>query len=1207
MATMASRQASAGGYVQTQNRSQQRSRDCPRPFLMHKPLTRACVALIIAVSCSETSTAAPVVVETDPLSPEEQREQFHLPDGFEIQLVACEPDIGQPMNLSFDAAGRLWVTHSIEYPYPADGEGVEPRDDRFSGVGDHEPRDRLTVLTGIGADGRPAEITHFRSDLNIPIGVAPARDGTIVFSIPNIWLCRDADGDGTAETRDRLYGTFGNVDTHGMTNSFTRWIDGWIYACHGFRNTSTITGADGHSITMNSGNTFRFREDGSRVEQITWGQVNPFGLTFDPWGNKYSADCHSRPLTCLIREGYYSSFGKPHDGLGFAPDMIAHDHGSTGICGAQWYAAEQFPLEYRGGIFLCNPVTGAVQRDRIEWRGSSPWAVEQPDFITCDDGWFRPVDVQLGPDGALYIADFYNAVIGHYEAPLDHPRRDREKGRIWRVVYTGMEESGSTGEVAGPPDLTQLDMTALVEKLADPNITVRTLATNLLHDRFGRAAGKPLRDVVVTSDSPEQRAHASWLLFRLKELDPFTLELLAGDPSDLVRTHLARILSETDAWQDEDRMRALRLLVDPEPMVRRAAAAAIARHPSTQTVAPLVEAFHSVPKDDSHLRHTLRIALRNHIADAEIVASESFAAAFEDYAELLAHVALGAPTPGAASLIARYLESTAAPVGQRPELISHVARYGNSALLDEFINRLRSSADRPAADVYADLLALIDGFQSRGGRSSDRVAPWAGEFAIEQLEQSDEGRIGWIDAPLPGRTIAAHIFSIQRRPSADGDARSLFFSSLPAGEQQTGLLRSGSFVLPPRFSFFIAGHNGVPDKPPQPNNRIQLVESESGELLLSALPPRNDTAQLVEWDLSAHSGKTGRIEIIDGDDDGAFAWLAVGRFSVDGLNPQAYSPVDAAADLIIRLRLASASPVLSRIVLDNEARLTDRLRCANALLALNPDARLSTLLGTASARHPGETAERILSQVVSPDGEIIRNELSKVLQTATAASQRQLAIALAADHRGAETLLQFVEAGRVSPRVLTDPLIAERVTTILGSESAARIESLTAGVPSASEEIDRLIAERLAEFSTEGTSPEQGRAVFKKHCAACHQFAGEGKKVGPQLDGIGVRGPNRLLEDLLDPNRNVDAAFRTTAVVTTEGRVITGLKLREEGEIVVIVNNKGEEVRLAKSEIEEQSDSPLSLMPSNLGEVIPPEDLHELLAELLRSSTKPGD
>ena len=138
---------------------------------------------------------------------------------------------------------------------------------------------------------------------------------------------------GSYKPGEPLYGRFGFRDTHGMGSSFTRWLDGWVYACHGFSNDSEIKGADGLAVKMNSGNTYRFRADGAHIEQFTHGQVNPFGLAFDPLGNLYSADCHTKPLYMLLRGAWYPSFGKPHDGLGYGPEMIEHFHGSTGIAG----------------------------------------------------------------------------------------------------------------------------------------------------------------------------------------------------------------------------------------------------------------------------------------------------------------------------------------------------------------------------------------------------------------------------------------------------------------------------------------------------------------------------------------------------------------------------------------------------------------------------------------------------------------------------------------------------------------------------------------------------------------------------------------------------------------------------------------------------------------------------------------------------------
>ena len=425
---------------------------------------------------------ADLIVGTDPLTPQEQLAKFHLPPGFRIELVAAEPDISKPMNLNFDAAGRLFVSQSVEYPFPA-----EPGT---------TPRDAVRMVVDQDGDGVPETFSTFADQLNIPIGLTPVADGLMAFSIPNIYHFKDADHDGRVESRTIAYREFGHGDTHGMSNSYTWWIDGWIYACHGYSNTSTLRGSDGQAITMQSGNTYRFRPDGTHVEQFTWGQVNPFGLAFDPLGNIFTADCHSRPIYMLLRGAYYPSFEKPHDGLGFGPPMIDHSHGSTGIAGIAYYAADQFPEDYRDNIFIGNPVTGRVNRDRLEAHGSSYKAVELPDLVACDDPWFRPVDLQLAPDGSLYIADFYNSIIGHYEVALTDPRRDRERGRIWRVVYEGRD--GESHPSPETPDLTRASLPELLTRLGDSNLWIRVQSTHQLVHRVGPPAVAPLLQQLFT-------------------------------------------------------------------------------------------------------------------------------------------------------------------------------------------------------------------------------------------------------------------------------------------------------------------------------------------------------------------------------------------------------------------------------------------------------------------------------------------------------------------------------------------------------------------------------------------------------------------------------------------------------------------------------------------------------------------------------------
>src|SRR5690606_14271649 len=156
-------------------------------------------------------------------------------------------------NMAFDARGRLWVAGSNEYPFPAKpGEG----------------RDTIRILEDADGDGRAEKITTFAENLNIPLGVLPYGRGAVVFSIPNIDYLEDLDGDDRADVHKKLYGPFDfSHDTHGLNNAFRRGFDGWMYACHGFNNRSKVAGGDGHVIEMHSGNVYRVRLDGSRIEQ----------------------------------------------------------------------------------------------------------------------------------------------------------------------------------------------------------------------------------------------------------------------------------------------------------------------------------------------------------------------------------------------------------------------------------------------------------------------------------------------------------------------------------------------------------------------------------------------------------------------------------------------------------------------------------------------------------------------------------------------------------------------------------------------------------------------------------------------------------------------------------------------------------------------------------------------------------------------------
>jgi putative heme-binding domain-containing protein len=1172
--------------------------------------TRFAAAVLTAAVIAALAIAIPglPLSAADPLPPStnEQLEKFQLPPGFEIQLVVSDPDIGQPMNLNFDARGRLWLTHSIEYPFPAKGEGVEPDRGRFAGGGENAPRDRLTVIE-IGETGRAKTVTHFVTGLNIPIGNTPLKDGSeaVVYGIPSIFHAVDKDGDGEADATKTLYTRFGNRDVHGNASSFTRWIDGWIYGCHGFSNHSEVTDSAGRVVKLHSGNTYRFREDGSHFQQHTWGQVNPFGMTFDPLGNLFNSDCHSRPVYQMLRGATYPSFGSQPPPIGFGPEMINHNHGSTGICGPAYYAADHFPAEYRDNLFICNPVTGRVHRDKLTRFGSTYQCDTQPDFISTDDKWFRPVDAMVGPDGALYIADFCNLVIGHYEAPLNHPDRDRTHGRVWRVVYRG------TGDAAAPlpttTDLTKLTALQLVEQLGNPNLLTRTLATNYLVDVNAVSVLGVVRKATQSSSSGSQRAHGLWVLERLGQLDDRLVEQLAADDDRLVRVHLMRALAERPVWSTSQFALVRNGLADADEFVQRAAADSLGMHPSAENVAPLLTAWKHASPQDTHLIHAIRLALLQQLND-ELTTTQLLLQDFDEASSgRLVEIAAGSKNPLAAALILRISPSAVIDPAVMQLAIRQVAINGSAEDIQRQIAMLSTTKSQPAVQLAA-LQGLTDGLTQRGQQPHANTAlkTWLTRLATELLAAGPTE--SWTNTPLSEHPDSPSPWGLGERKSADGQSM-IAIDSIVHGEQKTGLYRSPKFAAPAQLSFWLCGHSGGP---PANNktlvNHIRLRRLDTNAVIAQQNVPRNDVAQKVTWDLQPHVGQQCVVEVVDADAAAAYAWIGVGRFNPPVINvPSDTSlPVVGLLDLIGRFELREFAPRLLSIASDSQQNTTVRIAAATAFPRLLPPAKALPVLSAVLADASAPTSLRVSAaqRLGDIDSNAARAGLVTALKTAPASLQSEIALVLVGSAAGVDTLLTMIAEGKASALLLQDQRISERLATLGTVKDRQRVAKLTKSLPPVAVKSAQLIRQRLAGFAKAKVSLERGHDIFKKNCAACHKLRDVGVMMGPQLDGIGVRGAERLLEDLLDPNRNVDAAFRMVLITTVNGKVITGLKRRQEGVELVLADSEGKEFRVRASDIEEQRPSTLSLMPANLVEMLPEKDLYDLLSLLLNQRPK---
>ena len=1165
---------------------------------------------------------------TDPLSPEEQQKTFNLPPGFTVQLVAAEPQLRKPMNMAFDGAGRLWFSESREYPWPTNA----------------SPRDTIRILSDFDAQGRAQKVTTFATNLNIPIGLypfqSPSSDGSgkltwkcVGWSIPNIWLFEDLDGDGVADKKEIILGPFDHTrDTHGNQASFRRGNDGWIYATHGFNNRSRVAGKDGHEVFFPSGNTYRFRMDGARIEHWTHGQVNPFGLTFDAMGNLYSADCHSSPIYQLLRGGYYPSFGAPDDGLGFAPTTIQHSHGSTAICGITVLDDPSWPEEFKDNLIIGNVMPSRINRDRVEWRGSTSVGHEMPDLVSVTDPWFRPVDLQLGPDGALWVADFYNRIIGHYEVPLVHPGRDRERGRIWRIVPPQPRAAGipSGPAVENPMSTLVAALTLpttveqLIVELGSPNRTRRTLAMNAISDRFGKPAAPLLQRAVEKPANSFQQTHALWLLQRFDALPAGDLVKAAHASDVLVRVQAARIAM--DIFDRDSRggytvdarllaaahSTATEGLKDRDALVQRCSAEALARHRvlSSSSVASLLELLARIPATDNHLLYAVRGALRDQLQNEPVFQQVLAGKWSEQDDRALAGIAPGITNPAAAAFLVAHLQKYSEPREIAAKQLRHAARFLPEDRIDDLATLTRDKF-RDDMDLQAALFKSVqEGLAQRGVALSPRMKLWGNALADDLLSSVRRTESEWISLPLDSNPGSANPWAVQRRKSGDGQDAD-FLCTLPAGETLTGLLRSKNFTPPAQLTFWMAGHDGQPPQPMQKKNFVRLRDADSFDVLMTAPAPRNDLAKQVTWDLNAHAGKQVFLELVDGDTAGAYAWLAVGRFEPAVVTLPKTTPrliderLTGAAQIALATRDAALEAPLAA-ALKTPAGADARGSVAATLLALNAKQYLPAcgeIMNDAGA--PDALRQRIAQSVVEANSAEGRALVVETLRRSPERAQPKFALALATVKPGAEALLQEVESGRVSARLLQNQGLKEKIIAAKPDKATARMARLTANLTPLNEQIQKVIDQRARAFGSAKGSATTGAAVFEKNCAACHQLDNKGALVGPQLDGLGARGAERIMEDILDPNRNVDGAFRATLFELNDGDVVSGLLRREEGELVIYAEATGKELSVPKKNIKSRRPSELSLMPDNFADTIPTAEFNDLIAFLLtKTATK---
>ena len=572
-------------------------------------------------------------------TPEEARAKMSVPEGYEVRCFAHEPMVQNPVAMTWDHRGRLWVVEAYEYPegsnLPAPF-GGEAKDDQYHPLpktGDAIPRDRVIILEDTDNDGVADKRTVFVQGLDMGSAILCGDGGIYVGQQPHLIHFRDDDGDDKPDAWRVVLTGFGREDTHELVNSFTWGPDGWLYMTHGVFTNSKVRRPGqpesegfkfdagigrarpvGQASSLSPSVSGILPEDGKpgkmpgspeagkmpapqwEFEVFADGTSNPWGCDYDAAGNFFVSACvidhffHMAPGGIYVRQG-----GAPENPYSYEllPSIVKHKHFRAAYAGVQIYQGGRYPADTHGHAFIGNIHDNAIHEEVLTPVGATFKCEPRRDFLRANDGWFRPVSTQTGPDGFLWIMDWCDKYPCYQNAKANPEGVDRERGRIWRVVFdgkAGVEASAdpkpSTPPTASPSpkgstptrptndlDLKKLATADLVKTLEHPNNWMRRMARRMLVEQKKFSADT--LEALLKSAYFTKNLEAFWAL---ENIDRNTDRLRAADSSNsALRTWFVRAMGEIGGEMTGVDLFP-QLAKDAEPQVRTALALALRQH-----------------------------------------------------------------------------------------------------------------------------------------------------------------------------------------------------------------------------------------------------------------------------------------------------------------------------------------------------------------------------------------------------------------------------------------------------------------------------------------------------------------------------------------------------------------------------------------------------------------------------------------------------